>query len=126
MAWPALTDNEPNTTRHNVFGRLLTLKHQVESNEYQPQPLLKMDIAKPASGKRSLAVPTVSDRILQTAATRILAPILDKHREEASYTYRAGRSVRLHFSFQALDELRLEGFAGSTWHGALGHALARV
>ena len=34
--------------------------------------------------------------------------------------------LRLHFSFQALDELRLEGFTGSTWHGALGHALARV
>ena len=34
--------------------------------------------------------------------------------------------LRLHFAFQALDELRLEGFTGSTWHGALGHALARV
>jgi hypothetical protein len=33
---------------------------------------------------------------------------------------------QLHFSFLALDELRLEGFTGSTWHGALGHALARV
>jgi CRISPR-associated protein Cas1 len=78
---------------HNVFGRLLTLKHQVERNEYQPLPLLKMEIAKPAGGMRSLAVPTVRDRILQTAATRILAPILDRHLEEASYAYRAGRSV---------------------------------
>jgi len=34
--------------------------------------------------------------------------------------------TRLHFSFQALEELRLEGFTGSTWHGALGHALMRV
>jgi hypothetical protein len=34
--------------------------------------------------------------------------------------------LRLHFSFQALDTLRLEGFTGSTWHGALGHALARL
>jgi hypothetical protein len=34
--------------------------------------------------------------------------------------------LKLHFSFLALDELRLEGFTGSTWHGALGHALARV
>ena len=34
--------------------------------------------------------------------------------------------LRLHFVFRALDELRLEGFTGSTWHGALGHALARL
>lgn len=34
--------------------------------------------------------------------------------------------LRLHFSFAALQDLRLEGFTGSTWHGALGHALARV
>jgi CRISPR-associated protein Cas1 len=80
---------------HNVFGRLLTLKHQVERNEYQPQPLLKMEIPKAAGGTRSLAIPSVRDRILQTAATRILAPILDQHLEEASYAYRAGRSVAM-------------------------------
>jgi hypothetical protein len=34
--------------------------------------------------------------------------------------------LRLHFSFQSLEDLYLEGFTGSTWHGALGHALARV
>jgi CRISPR-associated protein Cas1 len=78
---------------HNVFARLLTLKHQVERNEYQPQPLHTLDIPKPAGGIRTLSVPTVRDRVLQTAVTRILTPILDKHLETASYAYRAGRSV---------------------------------
>ncbi len=34
--------------------------------------------------------------------------------------------MRLHFVLQAQEPLRLEGFTGSTWHGALGHALAQV
>lgn len=34
--------------------------------------------------------------------------------------------LRLHFAFRTLAPLRLQGYAGSTWHGALGHALAAV
>lgn len=80
---------------HNVFGRLLTLKHQVERREYQPQPLLTLTIPKPAGGIRTLAIPTVRDRVLQTAAARVLTPLLDRHLESASYAYRAGRSVAM-------------------------------
>lgn len=34
--------------------------------------------------------------------------------------------LRLHFAFRAAGALRLHGYTGSTWHGALGHALAEV
>lgn len=34
--------------------------------------------------------------------------------------------LRLHFSLRTLEMLHLEGYAGSTWHGALGHALLAV
>lgn len=34
--------------------------------------------------------------------------------------------LRLHFIFEPLGRLALAGYTGSTWHGALGHALARV
>lgn len=78
---------------HNVFGRLLTLKHQVERKEYRPLPLRALSIPKPDGSERRLAVPAVRDRILQTAVARILAPLCDKHLEESSYAYRAGRSV---------------------------------
>lgn len=78
---------------HNVFARLLTLKHQVERKEYQPQALLLLQIPKPSGGQRTLAVPSVRDRILQTAVTRVLAPIIDRHLEDPSYAYRVGRSV---------------------------------
>jgi len=34
--------------------------------------------------------------------------------------------MRLHFAFRAESPLRLEGYTGSTWHGALGYALGEV
>lgn len=78
---------------HNVFARLLTLKHQVERDEYRPQPLRVLSMPKPDGSQRRLAVPAVRDRVLQTAAARVLGPVLDEHLEDASYAYRAGRSV---------------------------------
>lgn len=78
---------------HNVFGRLLTLKHQVERKEYRPLPLRGLSIDKPDGSERRLAVPAVRDRVLQTAVARVLGPLFDKHLEETSYAYRVGRSV---------------------------------
>lgn len=80
---------------HNVFGRLLTLKHQVEKGEYKPLPLREILIPKPDGGQRRLAVPAVRDRVLQTAVARIITPLLDREFEDASFGYRAGRSVAL-------------------------------
>lgn len=34
--------------------------------------------------------------------------------------------LRLHFALRAAEPLTLQGYAGSTWHGALGHALSEV
>lgn len=80
---------------HNVFGRLLTLKQQVEKGEYRPQPLKELHLAKPDGGVRRLAVPAVRDRVLQTATARVLTPILEREFEAPSYGYRAGRSVKM-------------------------------
>lgn len=80
---------------HNVFGRLLTLKHQVETGEYKPLPLRELIIPKPDGGQRRLAVPAVRDRVLQTAAARVITPLLEREFEDASFGYRAGRSVAL-------------------------------
>lgn len=77
----------------NVFGRLQTLRDHVRRQEYRPQPLQRFAIPK-ANGKlRYLAVPTVRDRVLQTAVARVLTPVLDQAFEHASYGYRSGRSV---------------------------------
>ncbi len=79
--------------QQNAFGRLLTLKHQVERHEYRPAALLERRIPKDDGGQRRLLIPTVRDRILQTACSRVLAPRLERGFDDGSFAYRAGRSV---------------------------------
>lgn len=120
---------------HNVFARLLTLKHQVERGEYRPQPLRVLTIPKPSGGERRLAVPTVRDRILQTAVARVLGSILDKHFEDASYAYRSGRSVPMavarvaHYrdqGYQWVVDADIETFFDEIDHGLLLAKLRRT
>lgn len=120
---------------HNVFSRLLTLKHQVERSEYKPLPLLAITIPKPDGGERRLAVPAVRDRVLQTATARVLAPILDRHLEEASYAYRAGRSVPMaiarvaHYrdqGYQWVVDADIQTFFDEIDHGLLLAKLRRT
>jgi CRISPR-associated protein Cas1 len=76
-----------------LFSRLISLRDSVQTGHYRPQPLLQVTLERPGKKDRHLAVPTVRDRILQTAAARVLAPVLEQEFEHCSYAYRAGRSV---------------------------------
>jgi len=71
------------------------LLERVASGNYRPFPLLKIVVEKrPGSGKtRTLLVPSVRDRILQTAAARHLSRSFEEEFLECSYGYRPGRSV---------------------------------
>ena len=80
---------------NNVFARLQTLRQQVLSSEYRPHALLQWTIPKDNGKLRYLAVPTVRDRVLQTAVARVLPPELEREFEHASYAYRAGRSLQM-------------------------------
>lgn len=61
-------------------------------------------------GIRQLRIPTVGDRIIQTAAALALTPHVDPHMSETSFAYRPGRSVAM-----AVDAVR-EGLAdGQLW-----------
>jgi CRISPR-associated protein Cas1 len=77
----------------NVFGRLQTLRDHVRRGEYRPMALLRVAIPKPNGKLRYLAIPTVRDRVLQTAVARVITPLLDRAFEHASYGYRSGHSV---------------------------------
>lgn len=76
-----------------ILMQLAALKEEITRNDYRPRPLRALAIPKSDGSLRQLAIPAVRDRVAQTAATRVLAPVLDRHLEEASYAYRAGRSV---------------------------------
>jgi hypothetical protein len=48
-------------------------------------------IPKPGGGERLLGIPTIRDRVVQTAAKLGLAPIFEMDLYPATYSYRPGR-----------------------------------
>jgi CRISPR-associated protein Cas1 len=77
---------------HRLLPRML---QRVNQGEYRAFPLLKIVVEKrPCSAAtRTLLVPTVADRVLQTAVARHLSRSFEEEFLECSYGYRPGRSV---------------------------------
>ena len=77
---------------HRALPRLY---ERVNEGVYRPFPLLKIVVEKhPGSAAtRTLLVPTVADRVLQTAVARHLSRSFEEEFLECSYGYRPGRSV---------------------------------
>ena len=52
-----------------------------------------VEIPKATGGTRPLGIPTVADRVAQTAVTMVLEPLVEPHFHPDSYAYRPGRSA---------------------------------
>jgi RNA-directed DNA polymerase len=75
--------------------RLLAVKKHLDEGSYQPQPVKRVWIPKPGSAeKRPLGIPTVRDRVVQTALRMVLEPIFEREFAEHSYGFRPGRSCQ--------------------------------
>jgi group II intron reverse transcriptase/maturase len=73
------------------------LRRSVDDASYFAWPLRKIEVEKsPGSpDRRTLLVPAVRDRVLQTAVAAYLEPFLEAEFDECSFAYRRGRSVRM-------------------------------
>jgi len=87
-----------------------TIKEQLLSGEYQPKPVLRVEIPKASGGMRNLGIPTVLDRLIQQAMYQVLLPLFDPYFSESSYGFRPGRSAH-----QAILAARSYQHKGKRW-----------
>ena len=77
-----------------VEGWLAGLKEELSRKTYKPQPVRRVMIPKPGGGERPLGIPTIRDRVVQTAAKLVLEPIFEADFEASAHGYRPKRSAQ--------------------------------
>ena len=104
MAWQKVQTNagacgvDCITVRHfskDSQNRLLAVNEQLREGRYQPKPIRRVHIPKPGSSeKRPLGIPTVTDRVVQSALKLVIEPIFEREFAASSYGFRPGRGCK--------------------------------
>ncbi len=94
----------------NAQDRLRLLQFALRNGLYRPGPVRTVRLRKKSGGWRVLRIPSVIDRVAQTAAHLALQEVLEPAFEDGSHGYRPGRSV-----LTAAAQVEAALAAGFTW-----------
>ena len=117
IAWGKVESNagacgvDNTTVRHfakDSQRRLLAVREQIREGRYHPRPVRRVHIEKQGSSEtRPLGIPTVTDRVVQSAVKMVIEPIFE--REFAPASLRLQTRTRLQRRLREVERLLREG-----------------
>jgi RNA-directed DNA polymerase len=87
---------------------LADLATALRQGAYRPRPVQRAYVPKPDGTQRPLGIPTVRDRVVQTALRHVLEPIFEKTFAAHSYGFRPGRGCK--DALRRVDQLLQSGY----------------